>query len=175
MSPTIRIDEDVYRALQTQAEPFIDTPNSVLRRMLSLGDPGSDVRDLNEQGDQVVAVEKSTPKPARGTKKKKRTRAPSGTLLPQDAYEIPLLRSLEELGGGAAAGEVIERLGQHLNEKLKPNDREALGSGVIRWHNRAQFARYELVQRGEMKSDSPRGVWEISDQGRRRFESEGSA
>jgi len=32
--PTIRIDEDVYKALQQRGEPFVDTPNSVLRKLL---------------------------------------------------------------------------------------------------------------------------------------------
>jgi hypothetical protein len=34
--PTIRIDKKVFEALQKQAEPFVDTPNSVLRRLLEL-------------------------------------------------------------------------------------------------------------------------------------------
>lgn len=34
--PTIRIDDDVYQALQAQATPFRDTPNDVLRRVLAL-------------------------------------------------------------------------------------------------------------------------------------------
>jgi hypothetical protein len=33
---TIRIDPDVWRALQKQAEPFVETPNDVLRRLLGL-------------------------------------------------------------------------------------------------------------------------------------------
>src|SRR5437899_1393973 len=36
MSPSVRIDEEVYRELQKRAEPFVDTPNSVLRRILDL-------------------------------------------------------------------------------------------------------------------------------------------
>jgi 5-methylcytosine-specific restriction protein A len=36
--PQIRIDDEVYRALQKQAEPFRDTPNDVLRRLLGLND-----------------------------------------------------------------------------------------------------------------------------------------
>ena len=32
----IRIDDDVYQALQKLARPFVDTPNSVLRRLLGL-------------------------------------------------------------------------------------------------------------------------------------------
>lgn len=33
-SRTIRIDEEVYAWLQSKAKPFIDGPNSVLRRMM---------------------------------------------------------------------------------------------------------------------------------------------
>ena len=34
--PVIRVDDDVYEWLQTQARPFEDTPNSVLRRVAGL-------------------------------------------------------------------------------------------------------------------------------------------
>jgi negative regulator of replication initiation len=33
---TIRVDDEVFRALQRRGKPFIDTPNSVLRRLLRL-------------------------------------------------------------------------------------------------------------------------------------------
>jgi hypothetical protein len=36
MSPTIRVDDEVYALLQARAEAFIDTPNTVLRRILEL-------------------------------------------------------------------------------------------------------------------------------------------
>ena len=36
MCPTIRIDDEVYGWLQSQAVPFDDTPNAVLRRMAGL-------------------------------------------------------------------------------------------------------------------------------------------
>ena len=39
MSPTIRIDDEVYRWLQSQAIPFEDNPNSVLRRLAGLDRP----------------------------------------------------------------------------------------------------------------------------------------
>ena len=37
MMPTIRIDEDVWKHLQSKAKPFEDSPNDVLRRELGLG------------------------------------------------------------------------------------------------------------------------------------------
>ena len=36
MSPTIRIDDDVFDELKKHAEPLVDTPNTVLRRLLGL-------------------------------------------------------------------------------------------------------------------------------------------
>jgi negative regulator of replication initiation len=36
MMPTIRIDDDVWKFLQSKAKPFEDTPNDVLRRELGL-------------------------------------------------------------------------------------------------------------------------------------------
>lgn len=36
MSRVIRVDDDVFSALQERAEPLVDTPNDVLRRILEL-------------------------------------------------------------------------------------------------------------------------------------------
>ena len=36
MAPTIRVDDEVFAALQKRAKPFVDTPNSVLRRLFRL-------------------------------------------------------------------------------------------------------------------------------------------
>jgi len=48
MSPTIRIDDEVYRWLQSQAVPFEDNPNSVLRRLAGL-----DIRSP-EAGPEII-------------------------------------------------------------------------------------------------------------------------
>lgn len=37
---TIRVDDEVYAALQSMAEPFKDTPNAVLRRLLKIDKGG---------------------------------------------------------------------------------------------------------------------------------------
>jgi negative regulator of replication initiation len=41
MMPTIRIDDEVWKYLQSRAKPFEDTPNDVLRRELRLAAPNS--------------------------------------------------------------------------------------------------------------------------------------
>ena len=168
MSPVIRIDEDVYRALQTQAEAFIDTPNTVLRRLLGLPPDQAQVDPSAEPTEGSGA-----PKTSRRRRNRRTTvprkRAPKGVLLPEPEYEIPLLESLASLGGSASAREVLEALEPRLRLKLTPMDFEVLPSGVVRWKNRAQFVRHQLIQKGDMKSGSRRGYWEISDQGRFRL------
>ena len=44
MAPTIRVDDDVFAALQERAQPFVDTPNSVLRRLLDLDGKSKRIR-----------------------------------------------------------------------------------------------------------------------------------
>ena len=47
---TIEVDDDVYSKLKTMAEPFIDTPNMVLRRLLFLDDgikPQNATKEVN--------------------------------------------------------------------------------------------------------------------------------
>jgi hypothetical protein len=174
MSQTIRIDEDVYGALQAQAVPFVDTPNSVLRRLLGLasseeGPEGSEAPGFTTGTDD--AGEEFSRHASRKKKRRKtsRKRVPTGTILREEEYELPMLTLLRDLGGSAPASAVIDELGKRLDGRLMPNDHERLSSGRIRWQNRAQFVRLRLVEKGDMERESPRGIWEISRQGRERL------
>ena len=100
-------------------------------------------------------------------------RARRGSRLPQAAYEMPILESLIESGGSARSSVVIDRVGAKLEAQLTDIDRgRTPGRGVIRWRNVTQFARHELVKKGQMPRDSPHGVWEISQAGRDRVKAE---
>ena len=51
--PTVRLEPQVYEALKKLAEPFVDTPSSVIRRAVFMGDGWNyDVWD----GDKYVGV-----------------------------------------------------------------------------------------------------------------------
>ncbi len=52
MEHQIRIDEEVLAALQEMAEPFVDTPNTVLRRLLGLELPDSSDDSVHEDTSQ---------------------------------------------------------------------------------------------------------------------------
>lgn len=140
--PEIKIDDEVYERIKAQAEPFVDTPNSALRRILGL-----------EGGGKKVGA--------------KSDRAPAGSLLPESEYELPVLQVLLERGGSETAREVTEAVGKRVADRLTERDRETLDSGDVRWENRVHFTRLTLKERGLLKADSPRGVWELSEKGRR--------
>lgn len=181
MSPTIRIDEDVFEELKKHAEPFVDTPNTVLRRLLNLGDAGSGPTngavDLEVDEDEAPSgasarEERATRQRRRRTKPKRAPRAKTGSILHESAYELPILQIIEKRGGRAAAREVLHELGPKLDGQLTEVDHQELASGDVRWRNRAQFVRLRMVEKGDLVKDSPRGIWEISGQGRRRVAAE---
>ncbi len=170
MTSTIRIDEEVYRALQSRAVPFQDTPNSVLRRLLDLPSLGTESEEDSEEKTESKPPPNFAKRPSRPRKKGKRKRAPKGSLLPESEYELPILQIILGAGGSAPASEVVVALGDALDGRLKDLDREMLASNRIRWQSRAQFVRLKLTEKGDMSKDSPRGIWTISEQGRKRLE-----
>lgn len=130
---TIRIDEDVWNAIESEAVGFGDTPNSVLRRKYGL------------DGRQP---------PRAPLRPKEKT--------PQRDYRAPILEALREMGGKGAKDDVLSAVEKKM--MLKPADYEVLSSGEVRWRKSAQWERHVMARReGILKSDSPRGIWEISE------------
>jgi integrase len=83
-------------------------------------------------------------------------------LLPYSAYELPLLRALAKLGGAASRREVVAAVRGQLGGRLGELDREALRGGTERWEMRIDVARKRLIERGWLRADSRRGVWELA-------------
>jgi len=100
----------------------------------------------------------------------RQVRASRGELLPERAYVFPILQVLKKAGGSARVREVLAGLGPLLGSRLTPRDREALGRGQIRWDNRAQWVRRNMVQAGLLAANSPRGTWQITAQGSQELE-----
>jgi len=87
----------------------------------------------------------------------------------EEAYFKPILQTLVELGGSAKMGDTLVRVEKRMKGTLKDVDYDPLASDpeMPRWRNTAQWARNSMVKTGLLKADSPRGIWEISDDGRR--------
>lgn len=86
----------------------------------------------------------------------------------EEAYYVPILQVLAEMGGSGMVAHVLDKVGVKMKSILKKWDYDPLSSSPDnpRWRNAAQWARNSMVNEGLLKNDSPRGIWEISEKGK---------
>lgn len=85
----------------------------------------------------------------------------------QSQVEPELLKALHLLGGSSALAEVIQKVGEafpELTEEEKQQRHAKSGHRVFK--NNVCWGRNSLKQMGYLKSDSPQGIWELSDSGK---------
>jgi len=118
---------------------------------------------------QLEALQHQWPTLVQGaeTPRVKRKRLPRGQKTPGRAFRLPILAALEEMDGRGRPREVLDRVENMVKHRLTEVDWEVLSDGrTVRWRNTAQWERYEMVKQGLLASDSPRGIWEITEAGR---------
>ncbi len=104
---------------------------------------------------------------------------PSGSAdqrpVPREAFVMPILRALDRLGGSGRVAQVLDLVAEEVGGRLKPVDLAPVPSDPSepRWRNRARWCRKDMVVGGLLRKDSPRGVWELSEEGSRMLEAEG--
>lgn len=151
MSRTIRVDNDVYDGLKTLADPFEDTPNTVIRRLL----------------EQHGTINKSSVK-AEPVKRKKVTLPKSGGLTTQHEYEDFLVSTLwYKFQGRASKPEVTEATIKAMEDAviLGGPDYEKVSSGETKAENTIAWGRNRLKEHGIISGCSPRGIWELTEEG----------
>ncbi|MCB8944530.1 MAG: winged helix-turn-helix domain-containing protein [Ardenticatenaceae bacterium] len=91
-----------------------------------------------------------------------------GIRTPEEAFRLPILQTLVEMGGSGIVREVLTQVEKMLRQELSDADYETLPStpNTPRWYNTAQWARNSMVNEGLLRDNSPRGTWEISEKGR---------
>ena len=146
---TIAVSDPLYQRLLKRATSFEDSPEDVIARLLE--EVGEDDVASNPGGEGTRPPSRATP----------------GSVLPVHGYWIPILRVLDEAGGSAPSTDVIEALGTRMQDILTQRDFEPLKSGEIRGGNRARFARLRMKERGLLNDTSHRGIWEITEAGRK--------
>ena len=93
--------------------------------------------------------------------KTKRSRSPKTD---KQTLRENIVRALKQLGGRARVPAVIEEMGRQLEGKLLPGDMEWRGStNEYAWQNNAKWERYKMTQDRTLRSDSPRGYWELGE------------
>ena len=100
-------------------------------------------------------------------KNNKYQRAKKGEATQHACYELPILKAISDLGGRGEIDEVLKRVQHDMRTILKEIDHLALKSGAIRWRENAQWVRFKMVKDGRLKKDSSRGIWEITEKGRK--------
>jgi hypothetical protein len=146
--PTIRIDPDVFAGLQKLAQPFVDSPNAVIRRL------------LEERGLLAAKTEASEPSPPR----------PRHALTPQAVYESYLLHVLAaEFDGRGHKRDVTHAVVKRMMKDghIGAADQELVSTGETKAENTITWARNALKGRGWVARGSPRGMWELTEEGRR--------
>ncbi len=146
-----------------------DAANRAIEQATQVAKFRDKVRSLKEKWQLLIT---GYPPGARRICRKSGARLPRGVRTSEEAFRIPILESLVELGGKASVGDVLDLVGQKMKDVLTSYDQEELPStpGTIRWRNTAQWCRLTLVREGLLKPDSPQGIWEISDAGRKYLE-----
>jgi hypothetical protein len=159
MMPTIRIDDDVFNGLKALAEPFVDTPNSVIRKLLEAS--GALTRLANgAAATPTETVGKSTSVPA--------PQSLSGLLTPQTVYESFLLHVLAtEFKGRGHKRVVTERVIEAMKAQghIGPADLERVSTGETKAENTIAWGRNALKERGLISRSSPKGIWELTASG----------
>lgn len=148
----IEIDEEVLGQIKAQAEPFLDSPNDVLRRLLDL-----------VEGVRPTCATPPSERPLGAAAW--RWRPDAGEALPEGGYELPILKALAEQGGRSRARAVMRIVGGSMASSFSAADRVRMTNNEERWSNRLRFCRRRMLERGYVRRDSPRGVWEITEAG----------
>lgn len=148
MMPVIRVSDSTWNRMKGLARPLEDTADDIVRRAL----------DALES----VSV-KETPKPkvfARPTGNEDQQK------FPQKEFRAPILIALHRLGGSGSKQAVTTAVLPQVQDKLKDADFEMMQTGERRWENAVAWERSDLKKEGYLRSDSRRGLWELSEQGR---------
>lgn len=86
---------------------------------------------------------------------------------------LPLLLEIEAMGGEAKPEiELYRALASHFPQITEVDLKEEVASGTNRWEKHVNYARLQLVHKGEIDK-SVRGVWRITEKGRQRLRGEG--
>lgn len=145
--PVVRISEALFKEVQKYAEPLVDSFESALWKALRID------RSMTDR--KTIAAKQRKP----------RSRA-TGELTPQDEFKKPILAALVESEGRASREEVHKVVERKIKNLIKPGNYELNRDGTTKLEKGIDYARLKLVHDGFLKKESPRGIWEITEEGR---------
>lgn len=181
---------DAFEILLEEIEDFVEVLNNEGAEAFKKSDYNS-VEEIKEHVAQVVLFREKakelqkewnslsfqkTKKPTRGHSKEQTVskRLKRGLRTSEDFFQLPILEVLTELGGKAPMKDVLERVYGKIKHQLNEYDHQPIKSNPDqpRWMNTAQWCRNSMVKEGLLSSESPKGIWEISEAGKQKLERE---
>ncbi len=157
--PVVRVSEENWRRLQSWAVPLQDRVDDVLTRVLDAAEHARDPHQPIQPLPEPQTSPKETPRMTTQTRNAKH--------LPQPEYRPAILRALVQIGGGGRTDDVCRRVFEDLNERFEPADLDDTSGGEVFWRNCTRWERNAMVEAGLLRRGSARGVWELTDLGRR--------
>ena len=150
---------DALRAEKTRLAADLGTRSQSEQTLRCLADELNEIiKDLNAR----LGHGSDTP-----NAKKPRTRRPRTPKTEKKVLRKNIIKALRTLGGRAKVADVIEEMGRQLEGKLLSGDLEWREStNEYAWQNNAKWERYSMTQDGTLRSDSPRGYWELGEEQR---------
>ena len=147
--PTIRVDQEVFEGLQKLAQPFVDSPSMVIRRL------------LEDRGLLAKNAPPALPKISASIA--------ANALTPQPVYEKYLLYILaREFNGQGHKRDVTHAIVKRMMKDgfIGAADQELVSTGETKAENTITWARNALKQRGYINRAARRGMWELTPEGK---------
>lgn len=102
----------------------------------------------------------SEPSPSQKTRTK-RSKLPKTEAATLRQLIVDVLKSKS---GRAKTAEILNEVGERLEGKLLPGDLQVRQDGKTPvWRNNTQWQRLQMVHDGILRSDSPNGIWELTE------------
>lgn len=161
------MDAVIREVEEAGASAFREGDQEKVERLLFILKSLKSMKDRLATLSQVAA---GAPIPDEIRRRKRSRRAPKGSRTSWKEFRVPILQALMELGGTAKAGRVVRRVGQIMAARLNEYDRRLDAQGRPNWVVTASIARRRMVEEGLLRGDSPKGVWEITEEGQQYLE-----
>jgi hypothetical protein len=165
------VEDEIELVNQTGAKAFgegdYEQVEAARRQAVRLTDFRHKVADLRQEWQSLSATFAPTEPDGKGGRRDF-GRLQRGVRTPEETFRLPILQTLVKMGGSGLVREVLAQVEKVVGQELSEADYETLPStpNTPRWYNTAQWARNSMVNEGLLRDNSPRGTWEISEQGR---------
>ena len=158
--------------LALQSEDLV-TAGQLVEKAKQFDDFRQKIIDLQEEWNSLasdVGIHNKKRVVRRRSKNRKAKHRKRGELTPKENYYQPILQALMDMNGKGSRPAVLQRLERSMASVFNQFDREPDKSDhKPTWHKRASFARLDMVKLGLLTHSSGRGVWEITEKGKKWF------